>query len=209
MKVLKHIFARYTAFLWALLKPLGSWGVFAFAGVDAALLGMPLDPIVAGYVYSDQRHFWLYVVMAAAGSAVGSIVLYLIGRGGGEVLLRRRMSKEKYERISRSFEQHEFLALMLPSMLPPPFPFKLVVLSAAAFEMHFAHFLLAIFVGRLVRFGILALLTIRYGPQFVNFLGVLFRDYLWLVLLLLAAAAAWYVRRRGRRAKDPAAVSRG
>ncbi len=206
MKFLKHILARDLAFLWAVLKPLGSWGVFAFAGVDAALLGMPLDPIVAGYVYSDERHFWIYVVMAAAGSAVGSIVLYCIGRAGGEVLLHRRMSKERYERIKRSFDRHEFLALMLPSMLPPPFPFKLVVLSAAAFEMNFGHFLLAIFVGRLVRFGVLAILTIRFGPQVVNFVGVLFHDYLWLVLVLLAAAGlAWYWRRRSRRAKNPAA----
>ncbi len=200
---MKHILARYTAFLWAVLKPLGSWGVFAFAGVDAALLGMPLDPIVAGYVFSDQRHFWLYVVMAAAGSAVGSIIIYLIGRAGGEVLLHRRMSKEKYERIRRSFDRHEFLALMLPAMLPPPFPFKLVVLSAAAFEMNFVHFLLAIFAGRLVRFGILAILTIRFGPQVVTLLGVLFRDYLWLVLALVAAAAlAWYLRRRSRQLQD-------
>lgn len=209
MRFIKHILARYTAFLWALLKPLGSWGVFAFAGADAALLGMPLDAIVAGYVYSDQRHFWMYVIMAAAGSAVGSIVLYLIGRAGGEVLLHRRMSKARYERIRGSFDRHEFLALMLPAMLPPPFPFKLVVLSAAAFEMNFGHFLLAIFAGRLLRFGILAILTIRFGPQFVALMGVIFRDYMWWVLaVVVAASIAWYLRRRAR-GTGTAAVSRG
>lgn len=199
MKFIKHILARYTAFLWAVLKPLGAWGVFAFAGVDAAFLGMPLDPIVAGYVYAAPHRAWLYVLMASAGSAVGSIVIYLIGYAGGEVLLHRRMAKARYDRIRAAFDRHEFLALMLPAMLPPPFPFKLVVLSAAAFEMNFGRFLLAIFAGRLVRFGVLSILTIRFGPQFVSFAGTLFREHLWWVIAAVAASVIlWWVIRRGR-----------
>ncbi len=199
MKLIKHILAKYTAFLWAALQPLGAWGVLVFAAVDASLLGMPLDLIVASYVYAAPRRFWIYVLMAAIGSALGSVVIYLIGYAGGELLLHRRMSKARYERIRRSFDRHEFLALMLPAILPPPFPFKLVVLSAAAFEMNFVRFLLAIFAGRLVRFAILAVLTIRFGPQFVAFGGTVLRNHFWWVLVVLAAAAfAWYMVRRRR-----------
>ncbi len=181
MNLIKKILAKYTAFIWAALQPLGAWGVFAFAALDSAALGLPLDPIVAGYVYARPRLFWLYAFMAAAGSAAGSIVIYLIGRAGGEVLLHRRMSPAKFEKIRRSFDRHEFLALMLPAMVPPPFPFKLFVLSAAAFGMNLPHFLLAIFAGRLLRFGILAMLTIKFGPQFLAFAGQLFREHFWLV----------------------------
>ena len=78
------------------------------------------------------------------------------------------LSPERFEKIHASFDHHEFWALMFPAMLPPPTPFKIVVLAAAAFEMNFGHFLLAIFAGRFVRFLIEALLTLWFGPQIVT-----------------------------------------
>ena len=135
LKTIKHILAQYAAWIAAVLKPLGVWGVFAVAAVDSALLGMPIDAVVVGYVYNDRKRFVFYVVMAALGSALGSIPLYLIGYLGGEEVLRKRIPTARFNKIHRSFEKHEFLALMLPGMLPPPTPFKLFVLGAAVFEM--------------------------------------------------------------------------
>jgi len=71
---------------------------------------------------------------------------------------------------------------MIPSMLPPPAPFKLFVLSAGVFEMHFTHFLLAIFCGRMVRFLVLSVLTLFFGPHVVSFAGVLIHRHLALTL---------------------------
>src|SRR5260221_11015664 len=138
--------------------------MLAFAAVDGSFMGLPLDAIFVGYVYNDRSRFLLYVLLASAGSALGSIVLYVVGYAGGEVLLRKRLSTERFEKVHASFEQHEFWALMFPATLPPPTPFKIVVLAAAALEMNFAHFLLAIFAGRFVRFLIEALLTLWFGP---------------------------------------------
>jgi membrane protein YqaA with SNARE-associated domain len=172
-----NILKRYTAWIFHVLAPLGPWGVFAIAAVDGSLLGMPVDAVVAGYVYYHRASFLFYVLMAAAGSALGSLIVYGIGYFGGETLLRRRISEERFNRIHASFERHEFWALMFPAMLPPPFPFKIFVLAASAFEMHLSRFLAAIFAGRFVRFLVLALLTIYFGPQFVQFGGSLLRQH--------------------------------
>ena len=177
MHFLKHILSRYTVFVWALLKPLGVWGAFGIAAMDAAFLGLPLDPVVAGYVYNDRSRFLLYAVMASAGSALGSLIIYGIGYEGGELLLRKRISHQRFEKIRQSFEKREFWALMVPSMLPPPAPFKLFVLSAGVFEMHFTHFLLAIFCGRMVRFLVLSVLTLFFGPHVISFAGVLLHKH--------------------------------
>jgi membrane protein YqaA with SNARE-associated domain len=135
LKKIGHILARYTAWILGLMKVLGIWGPFVIAFADSALLGMPVDFIVATYVYQDRRRFLLYIVMASLGSALGSIPLYIIGYLGGEKVLRKRISEERFLKIHRSFEEHEFWALMFPGMLPPPIPFKLFVLGAAVFEM--------------------------------------------------------------------------
>ena len=206
MNTIKNIATRYTKWLWALLAPLGAWGVFVIAAMDSAFVGLPLDAVVAGYVYKNPSKFFLYVVLAASGSAIGSIVLYLVGYTGGEVLLRRKLTPERFSQIHASFEKHEFWALMFPSMLPPPTPFKLFVLAAAAFEMRFRDFMAAIFAGRFIRFLILSLLTIKFGPQFVEVVGNLFRHHFKLVLLAVAVGLViwlWWWRRKKARAQSP------
>ena len=78
---------------------------------------------------------------------------------------------------------------MFPAMIPPPFPFKLFVLAASVFEMNFWHFLLAIFAGRMVRFLILSVLVLKFGPQVVALASALVAKH-WLALLLVIAATA-------------------
>ena len=182
-----------------MLVPLGPWGMLALAAVDGSFMGMPLDAIFVYYVYTDRSRFLLYVLLGGAGSALGSIVLYIVGYTGGEVLLRKRLSPQRFEKIHASFERHEFWALMFPAMLPPPTPFKIVVLAAAAFEMNFAHFLLAIFAGRFLRFLIEALLTLYFGPGIVTLTGSLFaHHFLWILLGVLALVVGWLVLRRAK-----------
>jgi membrane protein YqaA with SNARE-associated domain len=193
LKTIKHILTRYTAFLWALLKPLGAWGVLVVGAVDGAFIGLPVDAVVAGYVYQNHARFVLYALMASAGSALGSIVIYLIGYKGGEELLRKRIPAARFEKIHQAFDKHPFWSLMLPAMLPPPTPFKLFVLG-------FTRFLLAIFSGRMVRFLLLGLLTIRLGPDVVHLFGTVFKQHYYLLLeAIIVGLIVWFVMRRRKR----------
>jgi membrane protein YqaA with SNARE-associated domain len=204
LKAIGKILKRYTAWIWGLLAPLGIWGVFLIAFADSALLGMPVDAVVAAYVYKDRSHFLLYIVLASLGSAVGSIPLYLVGYLGGEKVLRKRIPEERFQKIHRSFDQHEFWALMFPGMLPPPTPFKIFVLGAAVFEMRFTHFLAAIFAGRFVRFLVLSLLTLWLGPQIVQLTTALFKQHFYGVLgaIAIGGVSFWLLRRQKAKAKS-------
>ena len=185
------------------MKVLGIWGVFVIAFADSALLGMPVDFIVATYVYQDRRRFLLYVAMASLGSALGSIPLYIIGYLGGEKVLRKRIPEERFLKIHRSFEEHEFWALMFPGMLPPPTPFKIFVLAAAVFEMRFRDFLGAIFLGRFVRFLVLSLLVLWFGPQILAIVGNLFkRHWIGTTLLVAGGLCLWLVIWLRKRAQN-------
>jgi membrane protein YqaA with SNARE-associated domain len=189
------------------LQHLGVWGIFVITFADSALLGMPVDAIVATYVYANHTRLLLYVTMASLGSAMGSIPLYLIGYLGGEKVLRKRISEQRFLRIHRSFEQHGFWTLMFPGMLPPPMPFKLFVLGAAVFEMKFREFFAAIFAGRFVRFLVLSLLTLWFGPRIVELMGGLFRRHgIWVVAGIAALAALGWIlsRNKNRKSESPA-----
>lgn len=169
-------FLKYTAWL-AALKTLGAWGVFIISILDSAAFGIPMDPLVAGYVYANPHKAWLYCLAGSIGSALGSLVPYGLGRAGGELFLLKRINEARLKRIRDRFERQEFLALMVPAMLPPPTPFKLLVFSAGVFEMKPVAFLLAIFSGRLVRFGLLSVLTIIFGPGIVAQTKILIKTH--------------------------------
>jgi membrane protein YqaA with SNARE-associated domain len=186
-----------------LLGPLGVWGVFAVAFADSALLGMPVDAVVALYVYRDHQHLLFYVLLASLGSTLGSIPLYFVGYEGGEIVLRKRISEERFLRIHRSFERHEFWALMFPGMLPPPMPFKIFVLAAAVFEMKFRDFLAAIFAGRCVRFLAEGLLILYFGPQILDLLGKVFRrHFYWVLGTVVVGVVVWLVLRSRPKQSD-------
>jgi membrane protein YqaA with SNARE-associated domain len=180
------LFSKYKILLLGVLKPLGFWGVGAIAVLDSSSIPVPMDLIVAGYVWNDPRHFYLYVLMAAVGSAIGGLLPYFIGRAGGEIFLMKRIDRERYEKMRDRFERQEFLALLIPSMLPPPTPWKVFVFAAGVFEMRIRDFLLAVFAGRIIRFTVLSLLTIRYGPEIVHEVGEMMHRHLFGTLIGLA-----------------------
>jgi len=203
LKNITNILARYSAWILGLMKVLGIWGPFVIAFADSALLGMPVDFVVATYVYQDRRRLLLYIAMASLGSALGSVPLYIVGYLGGEKVLRKRISEERFLKIHRSFEQHEFWALMFPGMLPPPTPFKIFVLAAAVFEMRFRDFLVAIFLGRFVRFLVLSMLVLWFGPQIVGlFGGVVTRHWLAVLLAIAVGVCVWLLLRRRRTERE-------
>jgi membrane protein YqaA with SNARE-associated domain len=147
----------------ALIK-MGFWGVAAVSILDSSSLPVPMDAIMAVYIWGDKGHFWVYVLLAAAGSAIGGLVPFGIGRAGGELFLLKRVNRVRYEALRARFEKQEFLAVMIPSMLPPPTPWKIFVFAAGVFEMRVIPYMLAVFAGRVVRWLVLAFLVMKLGP---------------------------------------------
>ena len=194
---MKHLLAKWTHWILAVLTPLGIWGVAGFAFVDAAFLGMPLDAIVGGYVYAAPQRFLLLSAMAAFGSALGSIVIYWIGYKGGEVLIVKRIGEERFNKIHASFERHGFLALMVPSDATASHAVQALCLVGRRGRDEFRRFLAAIFLGRLLRFLLLSLLVIRFGPEIVEFFGHVVARHAGLTIAILAFAGlvGWWVWR--------------
>jgi membrane protein YqaA with SNARE-associated domain len=208
LKKILQLLVKYKIWLLALLKPLGFWGAGGIAFLDAAALPVPMDLILAGYVWANKKHFYLYVIVAAAGSALGGLVPFVLGRAGGELFLMKRINRARYEQLRDRFEKQEFLALMIPSILPPPTPWKLFVIAAGVFEMKVGTFLLSVFVGRVIRNMITAILTIEYGPEIVNIAAALATRHKTAMLAGLAGLLAflgfwgWRAMRKRRGKKD-------
>jgi membrane protein YqaA with SNARE-associated domain len=192
----------------AVLKPMGIWGIGALAIVDTSSIPVPIDALLIDYVAHDHARFLLYCVMAAVGSGIGSMVPYYLGRAGGELFLLKRINRQRYEELRDRFEKQEFLAIMVPAMMPPPMPVKLFEFAAGVFEMKPLWFFSAICLGKFVRFLIWAVITITYGPTILHSMTKAMHAHvgyvmgisgILLVLLLVYVLRKVFDRRRGTR----------
>ena len=183
------------------LAKYGIWGVGAVALLDSSTIPVPMDAILALYVWNNKGQFWLYCLLAAVGSAIGGLLPYGLGRAGGELFLLKRVNRQRYEEMRRRFERQEFLAMMIPSMLPPPTPWKAFVFAAGVFEMRVLPFMLAVFCGRMVRWLVLSLLVLKLGPGAVQVVEHHALTAVAIVGVLAVAGFAWWWIRKKRSGK--------
>jgi membrane protein YqaA with SNARE-associated domain len=183
-----------------ILPAIIAWGLpgaFVIAVLDSSSIPVPMDAILAALVWKDKPHFLLYCLLASLGSAIGGLVPYGIGRAGGELFLLKRINRARMEQLRARFERQEFLALMIPSMLPPPTPWKLFVFAAGVFEMRVVPFVLSVFTGRMIRWILLSVLVLLFGDQVV---GIVAHHagpvVLAVILLAVAGFAVWWFRRK-------------
>jgi membrane protein YqaA with SNARE-associated domain len=183
------------------LAKLGFWGIGAIALLDSSTIPVPMDAILAVYVWNNKSHFWLYCLLAAIGSAIGGLLPYGLGRAGGELFLLKRVDRARFERLRARFERQEFLAVMIPSMLPPPAPWKMFIFASGVFEMRVPLFLFAVFSGRMVRWLTLSILVLKLGPGAADLVAHHAVPTVAVAIALAAAGFAWWWMKKNRAGK--------
>lgn len=156
----------------AIALTLGAPGLFLVAFLDSSFLSLPeiADLLVVFMVTQHQSLMLVYVVSATLGSIAGCLLLYYIGRKGGDALVRKRFNSAMVDRTLASFQRHGVMAVLIPSLLPPPAPFKIFVLLAGVAGISLRRFTVAIAIGRGLRYFIEGLLAIRYGERALAFI---------------------------------------
>jgi membrane protein YqaA with SNARE-associated domain len=182
---------------------LGAPGLVLVAFLDSSFLSLPeVTDILVVVLVIKRPEFWMWhALFATLGSVAGCYALYLVGRKGGEVVLRRRFKAQNVERGLEVFRRYGLLAVVVPAILPPPMPFKIFVLLAGVARVRPPTFILAAILGRGFRYGSEALLAYWYGEQATRFIQQnLPVVSLWLGATIAALAIGYIVWRRRRAA---------
>jgi membrane protein YqaA with SNARE-associated domain len=148
------------------LVTFGAAGLFAVALLDSSLVPMPGGADAVTILLSNARPAWwpIYAAAATLGSTAGCVVLYYISRRAGRRALSR-FGERKQAKVKGWIERYDVLSVLVASVLPPPFPFKLFVVTAGVFRFGVLRFAAAIAAGRAFRFGLEAYMAARYGAQ--------------------------------------------
>ena len=159
--------SRIISGIQAFAVSIGGPGLFFIAFLDSSFLSLPEinDLLVITMVIQNKDLMVYYALMATLGSTAGCLVLYFIGRKGGEGLIRRRFGGEKMERAMARSKRYGVLAVAIPAILPPPAPFKSFVLLAGVANVPILQFLSAIVAARGLRYFGEGWLAVRYGDQ--------------------------------------------
>lgn len=159
-------FTKWLTRLSEYLITYGAFGLFAVALLDSTFVPLPSSADALMLLLSTTNPSWmlLYAFMATSGSALGCWILYLISRRAGARALNR-FSEAKQQRVKNWIEKYDAFAVLVATLLPPPFPFKLFVVSAGVFRFSLLRFMLAIIVGRAFRFLLEGYFAVRYGAQ--------------------------------------------
>jgi membrane protein YqaA with SNARE-associated domain len=155
-----------------LAMALGAPGIFLVAFLDSSILSLPevADLLVIWMVTNNKSRIVIYVVSATLGSLLGCLLLYGIGKKGGAGFVHRRFGSTNVERALNAFRRHGIMAVLIPSILPPPAPFKIFVLLAGVADISVARFSTAILIGRGLRYTVEGLLALWYGERAIAFI---------------------------------------
>jgi membrane protein YqaA with SNARE-associated domain len=155
-----------------LAMALGAPGIFLVAFLDSSIQSLPevADLLVIWMVTNNKSRAVLYVVSATVGSLLGCLLLYGIGRKGGASFVHKRFGSSNVERTLNAFRRYGVMAVLIPSILPPPAPFKIFVLLAGIADISLARFTTAILIGRGLRYTVEAVLALWYGERAMAFI---------------------------------------
>lgn len=180
---------------------LGGPGLFLIAFLDSSFLSFPevVDLLIIWLTTQHPERMPYYALLSTLGSIAGCFALYTVARKGGETFLRKRFSDRHVDRAQRVVRKYGMLSVLVPSLLPPPAPFKLFVLAAGVAEVGAVDFLVAVSIGRGVRYFGEGFLALWYGDRAAAFLSehaALLAVVVAVAGLAVGAIYLWWMRRR-------------
>jgi undecaprenyl-diphosphatase len=157
---------KFLSYLNQYLLVMGIPGLLAISLLDSAAVPLAGGPDAVIMLLSWRRPALTYLIVLAAtvGSTLGCMILYGIGRKGGEKALSR-IKPEKAAWIEKKMREYGAMAVVAAVLAPPPFPTKPVILAAGVLRTGKLRFVAGVFVGRLVRYSLLGYLGAKFGDK--------------------------------------------
>lgn len=169
--MLLHLHPLLAVPLWRQLRHLGGVGLVLLGLVDNSVIPVTgsMDVLTIWLAARHQEPWPYYALMATLGAVIGGSITYALARKGGKEVMERKLSKKRAAQVSKAFTRWGFAAIVIPALLPPPFPFLPFRAAAGALQYSRKKFLAALVLGRGLRYFIEADLGFVYGRHILRF----------------------------------------
>ena len=168
--------------------------------LDSSFLVLPFgnDLLLIGLTSADRSGLsWIaYVLAAASGSVVGVLLVDVLMRKTGEKGLQRFVKPKTIEGLKQKIQDKAGATLFITTLLPPPFPFTPVIMTASALQYPRAKLLGTVFLARLIRYTIEAILALYFGRKLIRYMNSdTFAYFVYAMIGIALVASAFSVLR--------------
>ncbi len=177
---------------------LGVFGPFLLEAFDSSFFYMPLanELLLFALIHGGGGTRWMWLVYAlsgAAGSVLGVLLLDAAVRRIGREGVERLVKPKRFKKIRSRMEAHTAWVVFVASALPPPFPFRVTMMTASALQCSRPKILASVFAGRAARFTAEALLILYFGRSFLRLMESDLFEYVVYALTLVAVAGSAFL----------------
>jgi len=174
---------------WKWIRHLGGPGLILLGLADnTPFVSAPagsMDVVLALLSAANHELWGYYAFMATLGEVAGGYLTYRLAAKGGQEILEKRAGKSLAGRLYGQFEKHGLLVLFGGCILPPPFPFTSLLMTAGVMQYPQRRFLYVLAIGRSLRFFAVAFLGRTYGRAVAAFFSRHFQPMVYALLALV------------------------
>ena len=197
---------RLVQFIQPIAASLGGPGLLILGFLDSSFLSFPEVPdVLIVFLVTQHPARWVYyAALTTLGSTAGCYALYRVALRGGEAMFRKRFKRSTFESSLALVRRYGLLAVIVPAVLPPPAPFKIFVILAGLSGISRGRFLMAVIIGRSLRYFSEALLAYFYGQQAMTFINENVKEVsIWLAVIIAVAGTGIVLWQRRRKPAPP------
>jgi len=169
-------------------SPHSQAALFLLAFAESSFFPVPPDALLIALVLGAPRRWLLLAGVCTAGSVLGGVAGYGIGRflmdTVGMRVIEFYHAQEYYARVMSWYRQYDFWIVFTAAFTP--IPYKVFTIASGAFHMNVAGFTAVSIAGRGARFLLVAGLLRLFGEPVRRFIDRYF-DWLALAFVILLA----------------------
>lgn len=169
----------------------------SIAFAESSFFPIPPDPLLIAMVMAKPSHFLRHAFICTLSSALGGILGYAIGvllfSSIGMWIVNTYGLQEEFVHIGQKYEENAFFTVFTAAFTP--IPYKLITIAAGVFKINFFSFIIASFIGRGMRFFLVAFLMHHLGrrykdsiEKYIDILSITF-----VILIILGFMALKYL----------------
>ncbi|MGH9642690.1 MAG: YqaA family protein [Terriglobales bacterium] len=164
----------------------GIAGLLLIGIVDNSFVPIPGGLDIATILLVSSRPAWwiIYGAASTASAVIGGYLTYRLAKKGGKETLEKKVGKERAEKVYKKFEKHGFATVVIGSIMPPPFPIVPVLMAPGVMEYPTRKFLVALTVGRGIRYMAVAFLGHIYGKAIIGVIHKYHEPMLYTIIAL-------------------------
>ena len=163
----------------------GMPALFILAFAESSFFPIPPDVLLIALAMGNRSKAFRFALVCSIGSIIGGIAGYSIGHfawwSGKNVFSSLALfffdnvpgfSVDIFQKIRSQYELNNILIVFTAGFTP--IPYKIITITAGAFNINFPMFLLASSVSRTARFFLVSLLIWKFGEPITTFIDKYF-----------------------------------